>query len=83
MPKSSKIFPLTEDIGDFLFRLLAILKNDDEILEKVAMGCQYCLNTEDGYILNDDVYFRARVDMRDFLLNWHIMVKTADFCYRV
>ena len=48
---------------------LAILKNDDEILETVAMGCQYCFKWGDGFrLINDDTYLRARADMRDFRL---------------
>ena len=62
---------------------LAILKNDDEILETVAMGCQYCLKSYKWgggcRLINDDIYFRARAKMRDFRLKWQRIVKTTDF----
>ena len=48
---------------------LAILKNDDKILETVAMGCWYCFKLGNGFrLINDDTYLRARADMRDFRL---------------
>ena len=59
---------------------LAMLKNADEILETVAMGCRYCFKWGDGFrLINDDTYLRARADMRDFHLKLHQMVKTTDF----